>query len=285
MADFDYMKSLVASATAPALFVGIAFANDAVLSKSASETITAAIRGATSPGQSQQALAAVERALDQNFPSKGQPGTFLINVIALTLASLLCVLLLYCTKMPGLIDQLLTPGFLKQFVGNGILVTLAVNAVAYRQYRHLLSQLSQGSGFRSWLWVAADTCLKALLFIGLTALVYVAFALTTSAFRGDVGSALRAVPITIREALFFRNLTGVYIYSLALSSFPIYLAVIVQMFVLRPHFAAAVQKVIFFLPIAEKPVRAAALVFFLFSSLLITALAVFVIPLAESAAR
>jgi hypothetical protein len=119
----------------------------------------------------------------------------------------------------------------------------------------------------------------------LTVLVCVAFALTTSAFRGDVGSALRAFPMTIREALFLRNQTGVYIYSMALSSFPIYLASIVQRFVLRPQFASLVQKVIFFLPIAEKPVRAAALVFFLFSSLLITALAVFVIPLAESAAR
>jgi len=106
-----------------------------------------------------------------------------------------------------------------------------------------------------------------MLFIVLTGVIYATFAVVTSAFGGNVLTALKSVPITIREAVLFHNLTAVYIYALPLSSFPIYLLLILKLFVLYPAFARAVQRVIFFLPIAEKPVRAAAIVFFVFAAL------------------
>src|SRR5215217_4857572 len=106
MTLFDYAASLVASATAPVLFVGIAFSNDALLSKSASEAITNAIRDVTErPGTSQWSVG-LEQLLSEYFPPKGNPGKFWTYVFAMTLASLVCVLAVYCAKTPDLIRQL-----------------------------------------------------------------------------------------------------------------------------------------------------------------------------------
>ena len=278
MPSVDYAASLLASAAAPALFLGVAFGNDALLSKSASESITKAIRDVTTDPKSSQWTFALEELLAEYFPPRGNPLKFWTYVGAVTLISLACMLFVYCTRMPGLIAQLLTPGFLRQFVGNGIVITLIVNAIAYRQYRYLIGSFVSGSALRNLFWLFADACLKAVLFIAVTALIYAVFALTTRAFGGHVGDALHAVPITIREALLFHNLTSVYVYSLVLSSFPIYLVVVVKLFVLHPKLALFVQRVIFFLPIAEKPIRAAALVFFLFASIFALTLSLFIAP-------
>ena len=99
------------------------------------------------------------------------------------------------------------------------------------------------------------------------------------------GTAIRAVPITIREALYFRNLTSVYIYSLLLSSFPIYVAVLVKLLAVSPKFAKVTQRALFFFPIAEKPLRAAAIVFALFAGVFCLALSAMVSPLLTAASR
>lgn len=267
METASYAATLAQSAFAPALLVGLFYGSDKLLSTAASKSIAEAIMDVAAQPKDSKWSAALQEFLAEHFPPKGNPGKFWFSVLLSTLVSLLVVLAIYATRTSGLVGQLLTPGFLRQFIGNGLLITLLVNAFAYWQYRNLLRSFISKSILRNLLWILADLCAKAILFIALTTIIYCIFALTSHAFGGSLESALRAVPITIHEALFFRNLTSVYIYSLMLSSFPIFLAIIVKMFILHPAFARASQRILFFLPLAEKPVRAAAIIFAFFAGL------------------
>lgn len=257
---------LIEAMLAPAAVAFIFFKSDDVLSKDAAKAIGDAIKQtAAAPDDSKWAVA-LAQFLDDAFPPKGQPGKFWLNVLLFTALSLIFFLAVYTSRMTGLLDQLLHRGFLMQFLGNGLLVTLAVNAFAYSRYRSLIDAFSRDSMGRNLAWIAADLALKAVLFIVLTALVYVLFALLFGAFRGDVKAALHAVPITIREAIFFRNLTAVYLYAITLASFPLYIAVFLKLLAISPAFARFVQRTLFFFPIAEKPIRAAAMVFAVLSA-------------------
>lgn len=274
-ADMQTLATVVASASTPLLFVGLAFTNDVVFSKATSEAITNAIRNvAQDPAQSAVSQD-VTRFLNEYFP-RGQPFRFWTYVFAMSLISMATVLAVYCTKMPDLVPQLLTRSFLQQLLFDGLVKVVLVNAFAYYCCHYLIQGFVAGSPARSVALLVADAFCKALLFIVLTAFIYALFAAAGSAFGGSVDSALRSVPVTLREAVLFHNLTGVYLYALPLSAFPIYLAIIIRLFVLYPAFARGVQKVIFFMPIAEKPFRAAALVFFVFASLSAVAMALLV---------
>ena len=46
-----------------------------------------------------------------------------------------------------------------------------------------------------------------------------------------------------------------------LSSVPIYLVVIVKLMIHRPGFTKTMQRMVFFLPVKDKPIRAAAVLF------------------------
>ena len=267
METASYAATLAQSAFAPALIVGLFYGSDKLLSTAASKSIAEAIMDVAAQPKDSKWSAALQEFLAEHFPPKGNPGKFWFSVLLSTLVSLLIVLAIYAARMSSLISQLLTTGFLRQFIGNGILITLLVNAFAYWQYRNLLQSFVSSSIFRNVLWILADLFAKAILFIILTAIIYCTFALTSRAFGGSLESALKAVPITIHEALFFRNLTSVYLYSLLLSSFPIFLAIVIKLFILHPAFARVSQKILFFLPLAEKPVRAAAIIFAFFSGL------------------
>ena len=257
------------------------FGADSLVGSAASKALSEAIRDvAVRPHDSKWQLA-LSDFLAEYFPPRGNPGKLLLSVFVLTFISLSFFLAIYTARTAGLLGQLTSKGFLLQFLGNGLLVTFAVNCIAYMTYRQLLSAFAANSLTRNILWIAADFCAKAILFIALTAAVYVFFAVTANAFNGSISSALSAVPITIQEALFFRNLTSVYIYSLLLSSFPIFVALIVKLLVLSPAFAGVAQRAIFFLPIAEKPIRAAALIFAFFAALFCVILSALVSPLAK----
>ena len=270
---------LLQSLLAPAAVVLVFYKADDVLSKDAAKAIGDAIKeAAATPNDSKWAIA-LDQFLNDMFPPAGQPGKFFMSVLLFTTLSLLFFLAVYTSKMTGLISQLLTQGFLLQFIGNGLLVTLAINWFAYSQYRNLIASFNAGSMGQNIAWILADLFTKAILFVGLTAVIYLVFTLLFGAFRGDVSDALHSVPITIREAIYFRNLTSVYIYSLLLGSFPIYIAVIMKLLAINPAFARVTQKVLFFFPIAEKPIRAAAILFAVLSGAFCLALSVLISPL------
>lgn len=266
---------------APSLVMLLFFGADSLVGTEASKALSQAIREVAAQPQDSKWQTALGDLLTEYFPPKGNPGKLVLSVFVLTSISLSFFLAIYAARTPGLFSQLASRGFLAQFFINGFLITFLVNCVAYMTYRELLSAFAANSLVRNLLWIAGDFCAKAILFIALTAAVYVSFAVTTNAFRGSAVSALGAVPVTIHEALFFRNLTSVYIYSLLLSSFPIFIAFVVKLLVLSPAFARVAQRALFFLPIAEKPIRAAAMIFAFFAALFCVILSALVAPLAR----
>jgi hypothetical protein len=278
-----YTSTLAQSLFAPALVVTMFYKADAILSSEASKAISQAIQDVAARPEESKWSQALEDFLSEYFPPQGNPGKFWLSVFVLTSVSLIFFLAIYTARSTGLVDQLLNKGFLLQFIGNGLLITLLINSLAYSQYRHLLKSFASSSLSRNILWILADFCMKAILFIAITAVIYAVFTITRHAFSGDLKSAMRAVPITIREALFFRNLTAVYIYSLLLSSFPIFVAVIVKLLILSPSFAKIVQRMLFFFPIAEKPLRAAAIVFAVFAGGFCFVMSVILSPLVQAA--
>jgi hypothetical protein len=105
-----------------------------------------------------------------------------------------------------------------------------------------------------------DVVIKVVVFIVLTAPIYVAYANTKGAFTGSTRIALAKVGPTILLAAKFQNLTAVYLYSLAISSLPLYLAALLRAMADHARFSAAVRSVFFWLPFNDKPVRALATV-------------------------
>lgn len=261
MSNANALPSFMQALSAPALLLMMFFGADSLVGKEASKALSEAIDAtANNPVESKPAKA-LEEFLEDNFSFKKGLANFLQSVFLLTIFSLLFFLTIYTARMSSLYDQLLTKGFLAQFIGNGLVITFAINCFLFSQYKNLLASFVDGSILKNFLWIFADICVKALLFIGLTTVIYISFALTTNAFGGHVQDAIRAVPITIWHALFFENLTSVYIYSMLLSSVPIYLVVIIKLMIHHPGFSRSMQRLVFFLPVKEKPIRAAAVLF------------------------
>jgi hypothetical protein len=279
MDALTHVGNLAQAFIAPGLVVMLFFGADAFVGSAASQALSEAIRDVAARPRDSKWHVALSDFLAEYFPPKGNPRKFMLSVFVLTSISLTFFLTIYTARTAGLFAQLMSKGFILQFLGNGFLVTFAINCIAYMTYRQLLSAFAANSLPRNLLWIAGDFCAKAILFIIFTAIVYVFFAVTTNAFRGSISSALGAVPITIRNALFFQNLTSVYIYSLLLSSLPIFVAFVVKLLVLSPAFASVAQRVLYFLPIAEKPIRAAALIFAFFAALFCVILSALVSPL------
>lgn len=261
MSNANALPDFVQALTAPTLLLMMFFGADSLVGKDASKALSEAIDATASNAKESKPARALEEFLEDNFSLTKGFANFFQSVFLLTVFSLLFFLTIYTARMSGLYGQLLTKGFLAQFLGNGLLITLAINCFLFTQYKNLLAVFVGNSILSNFLWIFADICVKAILFIGLTTIIYIGFALTTHAFGGHVADAIRAVPITIWNALYFENLTSVYLYSLLLSSVPVYLVVIIKLMTLNPGFTKAVQRMVFFLPVKEKPIRAAAVLF------------------------
>jgi hypothetical protein len=212
MTSLQMASTAIQALSAPGMILAMFFGADSLIGKDASKALSEAIDDvAKDPGHS-KAASSLELFLEDNFSPKNGMGNFLLSVFLLTVASLLFFLVLYTVRMTSLFDQLLTKGFWAQLIGNGLVITFAVNCFVFLQYKNLLAMFVRDSLLRNILWIFSDLCVKLLLFTGLTAVIYVVFAITTNAFHGSAATALRAVPVTIENALFFENLTSVYIY-------------------------------------------------------------------------
>lgn len=264
-----HLPTLLQTALTPAVLIGVTLWNsDKALSEAGAKALYQAIEHTAQDPKNSQATQALESFLDQYFSSNNGWFTFLASVFLLTTISLVIVLAVYTYRMSGLFVQLMTSGFVLQFIGNGFVVTFIVNYFILSQYRHLLGSFVADSTARNLSLVLLDLVTKVVLFIVLTALTYALFASLGNAFHGDVLSALGSVPITIREAILFRNLTSVYIYSLILSSFPIFVVVIVKLMIAGPNFSTFVRRILFWLPLKDKPIRVATCVFALLAATL-----------------
>lgn len=261
MSNLQIASSAIQALTAPGMILAMFFGADSLLGKDASKALSEAIDDVAKNPSNSKAARSLEIFLDDNFSPKNGVGNFLLSVFLLTVASLLFFLALYTARMTSLFDQLLTKGFLAQFIGNGLIITFAVNCFVFLQYKNLLSVFVRASLLKNILWIFSDICLKLGLFTALTAVIYAMFAIFTDAFHGSVLTALGAVPITIWRAFFFENLTSVYVYSMLLSSVPVYLVVIIKLMIHSEAFYKFVQRLLFLLPVKEKPVRAATVIF------------------------
>lgn len=273
--------ALFQAAMAPAMLVLLVYNADKLLSTQASKDLAAQITNTAAEPALSKGTLALEEFLREKFPSGKDRKKFWLNVLALTAISLTVLLAVYTSRTSGLLQQLFTKGFILQFLGVGVVTTLLVNAFAFSQYPNLLASFASQSVARNVLWLLADLAAKAILFLALTAIMYMVFAKTRGAFGGDLASALQAVPRTVHLAIRFENLTAVYVYSLVLSSFPLQLAILVKLMIVHPRLAVAAQKLLYFLPLAEKPFRGAAVVLALFASLFCLILALLIGPFAS----
>lgn len=240
---------------------------DALISDAGAKRLYGAINQTLQAPRDSKIARTLESLLDHYFSLNAGWPTFLKNVFILTLCTLVALLCIYVVKTPELAGQLLTKRFLRQFFGNGFVVTFAVNCVAFSQYKRLTTSFVTDSLPRNLAFIGLDFLLKAFTFVVFTLLTYFVFALATDAFSKNVPDVPRVAATTILLALRFENLTGVYVYSLVLSSFPIFVVVIVKLMLVSPTFAKVVQQIFFWLPFENKPIRATTLVLAIFASL------------------
>ena len=185
---------------------------------------------------------------------------FALNVLVFTLASMLLLMIVYVAITPGFFKSLVTDrqqlsAVVSQFLLDGLIKTFAANYIGFSIFA---KRLEQGD-FDPLKSLFVDVIVKVVAFIAVTALIYQIYAQMGS-FTGSSQKALEAVRPTILAAAKFQNLTAVYLYSLAISSLPIYLAALLHAMAVRPRFSAAIQSMFFWLPFHDKPVRALAVV-------------------------
>lgn len=224
--------------------------------------ITAAVH---QPGNS--AVAGQARQFLDNYFSRELPlYRFAGNVIVFSLASIFTVLCLYVLRTSGLLIQLTTDAlarqqFVLQLLTNGLPVVVVVNYAGASFVQYSLGRQTPHQSQSIGDLLLREAIIKVLLFIALTILIYLIFAIYRGAFVGSPALALRAVRPTLVNALFFQNLTSVYLYSVAISSFPLFVVAFLNAIAARPRFARVVRAALFWLPIKDKPIRAISILF------------------------
>lgn len=243
---------------AVAILVTTFWKGDDLISSDGRKLISARINGAiTSSGEA----AAIEEVVRAYFSGRLPALRFAANVMLFTISSMLLLLVIYVSLTPNFLSSLINDPMqrsqlLKQFVFDGLIKTFVANYIGFSVYS-LRSERVDFDPVRS---LFVDVVIKVVVFIVLTAAIYVAYAKIQGAFSGKTGTALAAVGPTILLAAKFQNLTAVYLYSLALSSLPLYLAALLRALSDHPRFSAVIRSLFFWLPFHDKPVRALAVV-------------------------
>lgn len=263
------LMQLFESGITPAVLVGALFwnADKIFLSSSGAKVIYRAIESTAKSPERSEVSNYIKTFLDAYFSLENGFGIFLKNVLLLTLVSLSLMLSIYTVKTDGLYEQLLDKGFLTQFLGNGLVVTFLVNFFIFSYYPVQLRKTEICSISKSILFLISDIMAKIILFTLLTILTYVFLASFYGSFSGDQFAAIRAVPPTLLQAIKFGNLTSVYLYSVVISSFPIFVVILINMMSSHPGFSKFIRGVLFFLPFESKPIRAVSSIFAIFSGL------------------
>ncbi len=249
----------------PSILIGLAVWNsDKVLSKNGAEVIYGYIHGTSENPSKSQISKEIELFLDKYFSINNGMINFSFNVFKLTCLSLFLFLSIYASKTEGLYSILGTSGFLSQFIFNGFVVTYLTNFFIFLTYSVLIDRFINGSLSASLLIVVIDQFIKVMLFLILTAITYMWFADFRGAFGGSRIEALKAIPVTVTMALKFQNLTSVYIYSFLLSSFPLFIVLIIKIIAGNVKINNVLKSILFWLPFENKPLRFVGSLFALF---------------------
>ena len=175
--------------------------------------------------------------MDRFFSISMPAAQFVRNVVLFSFAALLPILLLYVLLAPGFAPSLAAGGaafmrFLRQVATNGMPVVLAVNYVSFFLFA-MTKQPMEGTRDTAFL-VLVDILLRALLFPGLHALIYVLSADWFGSFGGSRATALSVVAPTLARSAFFENISGVYLYATMISALPLYGSAFQQSKLLEP---------------------------------------------------
>jgi hypothetical protein len=195
------------------------------------------------------------------FSGRLPPWRFALNVLSFTIVSMLLLMLVYVPLTPQFFTSLTTDPLQRRAVGtqllfDGFIATCIANYVGFS----IFAMRSEHHDFDPVRSLFVDLVVKVLVFIVATAVIYVAYARIHGAFTGSDQAALKAVKPTVLLAAKFQNLTAVYLYSLAISSLPLYIAALAQTMADYPRFSAAIRLAFFWLPFHDRPVRSLAVV-------------------------
>ena len=156
---------------------------------------------------------------------------FVVNTLIASCLSLALLLLLYVLLTPGFAAMLLgnrlaLGRFLRQVVTNGLPVVFVVNYISFFLYA-LITDRKPGT-ISPAMVLLFDPPVRAAVFVGLHAVIYVLSADWYGSFGGDRMQALWVVGPTLLNSANFGNISGVYLYATLVSAVPLYTTAIEQ---------------------------------------------------------
>ncbi|WP_159874171.1 hypothetical protein [Novosphingobium sp. 9U] len=236
---------------------------DDLVSKDAREELVKAVSGGAT-ADTRQALDGLRDMLDAYLPWRKAISTYLIRVLLISFLSTLSVGIIYFSKTGGFWIQF-TSGeqarnnFLSQLLLDGFLKIFLVNAIGLLPHSYYVGRLTSSGAIACLGYLAFDIVTREILFIALSAVIWVGFAFAFGSFAGSAQMAFEALLPTFVNAGYFRNLTSVYVYAVAASSLPLLIGVLARVLGITPTSRRIVKVLLFVLPWKEKPVRSLAL--------------------------
>jgi len=283
----DLLARVVGSVTIVSI-IGFFFWNaDNLISKSGKELLEKLLTQSINDPERSDLRRALLNFLNKYFSPNLGEYKFITNVALLTITSMIIMLVFYIGSMGGFFMDFYKnnailyknnsmqlfieyfngaiPPFLRQFLLDGFIVTFIVNYI----YFSLYSIFIERADLHAFKWNVAtiflDVTLKIVLFIFLTTIVYIGFAYYFGSFQGNVLTAAKAAIPTIANALRFENLTAVYLYSVAISSLPVFLILLINLLMENSFLRGFVSKLFFWSSFFEgHPMRSIASVLGIF---------------------
>lgn len=170
---------------------------------------------------------------------------FARNTLIVSCLALFSLLAIFVLRTPGFATHLLNSGpafvrFLRQVVTNGLPVVFLVNYLSF--FLFAVGVRARGKGAIPARYLLIDLLLRAVLFIGLHALIYALSADWFGSFGGDPVVALRVVGPTLVRSAYFENISGVYLYATLVGALPLYLSVVQSQIAHGTGFAAQLAR-------------------------------------------
>lgn len=263
MADpsiWNFMVYLWTSFGTILIVAGFFWGGDDLISDEGSELISSAISYRID--NPKEILKNPETNLMDKFFSRNVPTMkFVRNVALVSIVSISILLFIYIYTVKGLAAQLITEKFAlyyfsRQIIFDGLPTVFIVNFISFNIYAGRTTEGREVS-FAS---LVIDIVVKLITFLICTVFIYIFFTIFLHSDNNNITLALHSIGITLREAIFFHNLTSVYLYSVAISSLPIFMMFLIYYMANHPMFASAVHTAFFWLPFKKKPIRALSIV-------------------------
>jgi len=189
---------------------------------------------------------------------------FILNVLVFSCVPVLVLLVAYVTYTPGFSAQLIDDNLARmnflRVLFYGIVATFTVNYLVFALYSYVEAALDIRR-FKVRYILIVDILSRVVLYVVVTAILFVVAAmLTEDAFLGKKMLAILSVAPTVRHAAAFQDMSGAFLYATAISALPLFLGACIELMQESPVFSGFIRGFFFFLPFADKPIRAISLV-------------------------